>query len=163
MPTSSLQRDRQRTGALRWPLLSSCRSFAAACALLGLTGCYNGDVLVDQVRHDALRHRLEEVDLGRYSLTMPRDPATTATVEVELHLFGSLPRYRQKEVEECLEEKSYRLRHDTLLAIRESAPEDFTDPDLASLRSRLLAVTNSLLDEPSVKSVGFHEVRFTRQ
>ncbi|MEM9185474.1 MAG: hypothetical protein AAGB00_03150, partial [Planctomycetota bacterium] len=119
--------------------------------------------LVGRVRNDALRHRLEEVDLGRYDITMPRDPFAIETVEIEMHLYGSLPRYRQAEVAEMLEQRSHRLRHDTLIAVRSSSPEDFTDPDLSDLRQRLLAVTNSLLEEPSIQSIGFHQIRFIRQ
>lgn len=130
--------------------------------LLPQVGCYNGDVLVERVRHDALRHRLEEVDLGHYNVTMPRDEVTTETVEVAMHLFGSLARYRQAEVESRLEEKNYLLRHATLMAIRTSPPEDFTDPDLEKLRRRILDTTNSMLEEPSLQSIGFHEIRFIR-
>lgn len=134
-----------------------------AAALAASTGCYDGAALVDRVRNDALKNRMEEVDLGRYSITMPRDVATTETVEVEMHLYGSLPRYRRAEVEGRIEEQGYRLRHETLMAVRGSPLEDFTDPDLAALRERLLATTNNLLQEQSLQSVGFHEIRFTRR
>lgn len=132
-------------------------------ALATSSGCYSQTALVERVRNDAMRNRLEEMDLGTYSLTMPRDPATTETVEIEMQLFGTLAHYRVKEVQEQLEAKDYLLRHATLMAIRKSLEDDFADPDLVALRGRLLAATNGLLDEPSVQKVGFHNIRFTRQ
>lgn len=134
----------------------------AACLLLPAVGCYDGDALVRRVRNDALRDRLEEIDLGWYQITMPRDPRTTETLEVEMHLFGSLARYRQAEVGARLKEKNYLLRHATLMIIRKTNLEDFADPDLTKLRDRIRVVTNQMLDEPSIQTVGFHEIRFMR-
>ncbi|MEN1679539.1 MAG: hypothetical protein AAGJ46_08090 [Planctomycetota bacterium] len=147
---------------MRRPTATAAQLFALVAGLSS-TGCYSGSTLVERVRNDAMRNRLEELELGTYSLTMPRDPATTETVEIELRLFGTLARYRVDEVEKQLEEKDYLLRHATLMAIRKSLDDDFADPDLAALRGRLLAATNALLDEPSVQKVGFHMIRFTRQ
>lgn len=133
-------------------------ALAGACG-----GCYSDNALIDRVRHDAMRNRLEELDLGRYSLTMPRNPTTTETIEVEMHLFAAVARYRLREVEAVLEQKRYLLRHASLMAIRKSSPDDFTDPDLTALRERLLAATNGLLKESPLQSIGFHDIRFTRQ
>ena len=138
---------------------------AALCvaAVLPCAGCYSGDALVERVRKDALRNRLEEIELGQFTITMPRDPKTSETVEVEMRVFGSLARYKQDEVTERLEEQDYLLRHQTLMAIRESTADDFTDPDLTALRKRLKSIANGLLEEPAIQSVGFHEIRFIRR
>lgn len=134
-----------------------------ACAALVCAGCYDSEALVGRVRNDALRHRLEEVDLGSYAITMPRDPDTAETVEVEMKLFGAIARYKMQKVKQQLAEDDYLLRHRTLMAIRESSPEDFTQPDLTALRTRLLAAANSVFDEPVIQRVGFYEIRFLRQ
>ncbi|MEM6331148.1 MAG: flagellar basal body-associated FliL family protein [Planctomycetota bacterium] len=134
-----------------------------AVLLAAASGCYNGDALVDRVRNDALRHRLEEIDLGRYSITMPQDMETSETVEVEMHLFGSIARYKQKAVDELLDADQPMLRHRAVMAVRTSGPEDFTDPDLTDLRGRLLEAVNGMLEEPAVQSVGFREIRFVRR
>ena len=141
------------------PLLSK---LLVGCALVLTVGCYSGEVLVDRVRNDALRLRQEEVDLGRYTVTMPRDPATTEIVEVEMRVFGSLARYQQADVQAQLEEKEFLLRHGALMAIRNSSLADFSEPDLTTLRTKLLAVANGLLEEPNLRKVGFHEIRFVR-
>ncbi len=137
----------------------------ALCCLVGLIatgGCYNGDALVDRVRNDALRNRLEEIDLGRYAITMPRNPDTHETTEVEMQIFGSLARYKQKEVVSLLESKEPELRHGAVVAVRQSTADDFTDPDLTALRTRLLEAVNGIIGEPTVQSVGFHQIRFLR-
>lgn len=133
------------------------------CAMLLTTGCYNSEALVERVRNDALRHRLEEIDLGSYGITMPRNPETSETIEVELKLFGSIARYKKSKAKKQLKREDFLLRHRTLMAIRNSTPEDFTEPDLTALRTRLLEAANSVLDEPTIQRVGFHEIRFLRQ
>ncbi|MEM6799148.1 MAG: hypothetical protein AAF589_06510 [Planctomycetota bacterium] len=133
-----------------------------AAMLSASTGCYNGDALVDRVRNDALRYRLEEVDLGEYRVTMPRNLDTGETVEVAMHLFGSLARYKQPEVEQMMEKDESLLRYRTVVAVRESTHDDFTDPDFLALRGRLLEAVNGLLPEPAVQSVGFRNIRFMR-
>jgi len=137
-------------------------SLLVGSALLLASGCYNGEVLTDRVRKDALRLRQEEVDLGRYSVTMPRDAATAETIEVELEVFGSLARYQRAKVEKQLEDKAFLLRHGAVMAIRNSTGDDFTEPDLTTLRTKLLTVANGLLDEPTLQKVGFHNIRFIR-
>ena len=75
------------------------RAAALGLSLLACTGCYDSHALVDQVRTDALRNRLHEVDLGTYRTTMPRDPKTNLLMEMELHLFGTVPQYRIHSIE----------------------------------------------------------------
>jgi hypothetical protein len=128
-------------------------------AALGCTGCYDAHALVDQVRTDALRNRLHEVDLGTFRTTMPRDPKSNLLMEMELHLFGTVPQYKIRSIEERLEADNYRLRYETLAAIRETNGDELTEPDLTHLRGRLTQVVNNILTDSPLKSVGIQDIK----
>jgi hypothetical protein len=130
-----------------------------AIATLACAGCYDAHALVDQVRTDALRSRLHEVDLGTYRTTMPRDPKTNLLMEMELHLFATVPQYKIRSIEERLEADNYRLRYETLAAIRETKGDELAEPDLTHLRGRLTQVVNNILTDSPLKSVGIQEIK----
>ncbi len=145
------------------PQQSQMRRFGAAAALalsmLASTGCYDSRALIEQVRTDALRNRLHEIDLGTFRTTMPRDPKTNLLTQMELHLFGTAPQYRLHAIEKRLESDGYRLRSDTLAAIRETNGDELAEPDLTHLRARLEQVVNSVLGDAPVKSIGIEELK----
>jgi hypothetical protein len=122
-------------------------------------GCYDGKVLIEEVQSQALRTRLVEVDLGSFRTTMPREPQTSESAELSLHIFGTVPRYRVPEIEKQLESDGYRLRHETLAAVRHATPEELAEPSLNRLRGRIEEVVNQNLKESPVKAIGFYEVR----
>jgi hypothetical protein len=130
-----------------------------AIAALACAGCYHAHALVDQVRTDALRSRLHEVDLGTFRTTMPRDPKTNLLMEMELHLFGTVPQYKIRSIEERLEADNYRLRYETLAAIRETNGDELAEPDLTHLRGRLTQVVNNILTDSPLKSVGIQDIK----
>jgi hypothetical protein len=132
---------------------------AAAVGVAACGGCYDSRALVDQVRTDALRNRMHEVDLGFYRTTMPRDRATNSYTEMELRLFGTVPQYRIRAIEKQLNTDGYRLRHETLAAIRETTREELAEPDLTHLRARLTKVANNILEDAPIKSIGFEQIR----
>src|SRR5205823_2508818 len=107
----------------------------------------------------ALRNRLHEVDLGTFHTTMPRDPKTNLLVQMELHLFGTAPQYRIRAIEARLESDGYRLRYETLAAIRETSGDELAEPELSHLRGRLTQVVNNVLADTPVKSIGIEEFK----
>ena len=135
---------------------------SALLLIAGFTciGCYDGEQLVELARAEAIRTRLEEVDLGTYRTTMPRDAVTASVTEMEFRVFGNVPRYRIPEIEEQLETEGYRIRYATLTALRQAAPEDLADPGLTVLRERIAEVANEILKEGAIDSVGFADIRF---
>jgi len=137
-----------------WAFRAILAAGVAACA-----GCYDSAALLDQVRTDALRSRMHEVDLGFYRTTMPRDRTNDAFVEMELRMFGTVPQYRIAEIEKQLKADGYRLRYETLAAIRQTTAEELAEPDLGHLRERLTLVVNNVLADAPIKSVGFKHVR----
>ncbi|MEX2307641.1 MAG: hypothetical protein WD738_08620 [Pirellulales bacterium] len=131
---------------------------------LGLCiGCYDGELLVHEARSTALNTRLAEVDLGRYLTTMPRDQKNSSFTELELHVFCTVPRSRVAAVKSRLDAEEYRLRHDTLAAIRGATSEELAEPSLTQLRSRIEGVVNAILTDTPVKSIGFYQIAFRRR
>ena len=121
-------------------------------------GCYDGEALLKQAQSTALNASLAEVDLGEFSTTLPRDLDTGRYTSIDLHIFGTVPRSRLSEVKKQLKYEDYRLRHETLTAVRQSTRDELTDPTLAKLRARLEQVVNQVLDDAPVKEIGFYQL-----
>ena len=139
--------SKSRRHRTRWQLL--------LLLAVGLTtGCYDGDALLKQAQSTALSTTLAEVDLGKYQTTLPRDPTTGHFTSVELHLFGTVPRSRLSAVQQQLESDEYRMRHETITAVRQSTSEELCDPSFTKLRARLEQVVNKVLTDSPVKEVG---------
>jgi hypothetical protein len=126
--------------------------------LAACSGCYDGEALVHAARSSALKTRLAEVDFGSYRTTLPRDEKTQSFTELKLHIFGTVPRYRVHEIEKRIKAEEYRLRHETLGAVRTTTREELAEPSLTQLRERIEKVVNEILEEAPVKSIGFYEV-----
>ena len=127
--------------------------------VLGVTaGCYNGEALVNKARSAAQRTRLAEIDLGKFRMTMPNDPETNSLTELELHLFGTVPRYRVPTIERQLKTQNYRLRHEMIAAVRQATVSELAEPNLTQLRTRIEEIVNGILEEAPVETVGFYSV-----
>jgi hypothetical protein len=126
---------------------------ASVCA-----GCYDGDALVQKAKSAALKTRLAEVDLGKFTTTLPRDEKTNLSTDLDLHIFGTVPRYRLSAVKRQLRVDEYRMRHDTLAAVRKATREELAEPSLAQLRARIEKVVNAILADSPVKEIGFYQL-----
>jgi hypothetical protein len=138
-------------GTNRW--IAILGSAIALCA-----GCYDGNKMIEQAQSVALKSRLAEIDLGKFQTTLPRDPVTNRFTSVDIHIFGTVPRYRLGEVTKQLKSDEYRVRHETLAAIRKSTREELAEPTFAQLRARIEKVVNGVLEEAPVKEVGFYQL-----
>jgi hypothetical protein len=143
-----------KTPKLAW--LSA--SLWASCIALTCCGCYDGQALVEAARSTALKTRTAEVDFGLFQTTLPRDPNTQSFTDVRLYIFWTVPRYRVPEIELQLKAEQYRVRHETLQAVRTTTPDELAEPSLTQLRERIEQVVNEILAESPVKSIGFYEV-----
>jgi len=143
----------QRRYAKRWGL--RCWGLALACLLL--SGCFDAEALIESRRAVAIRTRLEEVDLGKFRLTLPRPVQSTEMAEIEFHAFGQVANRDLKRVTEALETHGPELRHRLLLAARELRLADIQDPQLALLRTQITAVVNESLEGDPLQSVGFYQ------
>ena len=127
--------------------------------VLGVSsGCYDGEALLKQAQSTALNASLAEVDLGEFSTTLPRDPNTGRYTSIDLHIFGTVSRSRLGDVKKQLKYDNYRLRHETLTAVRRSTRDELTDPTLAKLRARIEQVVNQVLADTPVKEIGFYQL-----
>lgn len=139
------------------------RSLACALAVVAISGCYDSKALVEQVRSDALRGQTHEVNLGLYRTTMPRDPNTGTLTEIELQLFGTVPKYKIPAIEKQLKADGYRLRCDTLVAIRRTTAEELGEPNLGQLRSRLMQVANNVIKDAPIQTIGVEQIRIVEK
>jgi hypothetical protein len=134
-------------------------TLATTFAALSLSGgCYDGDALMHQAQTAALKSRLAEVDFGSFTTTLPRDEKTNLFTDLDLHIFGTVPRYRLSAVKRQLKVAEYRLRHETLAAVRQSSREELAEPSLTHLRERIERVVNGILADSPVKEIGFYQV-----
>jgi hypothetical protein len=145
------------------PAGSKCTGRKAPLSIVALLlgsifGCYDGDELVTQARSAAVSTRLAEVDLGAFHTSLPRDPKSGSVTKLSLHIFGNVPHYRVGAIERQLRIDEYRLRHETIAAVRATTREELADPSLQSLRERIEHIVNGILEEAPVKTIGFYEV-----
>ena len=122
------------------------------------TGCYDGSALVKQAQSTALNASLAEVDLGEYRTTLPRDLETGAFTSLDVHVFGTVPRSRLSEIKKQIKSDEFRVRHETLTAVRQATREELTDPKLAALRARIEKAVNGVLADSPLKEVGFYQL-----
>jgi hypothetical protein len=143
--------DQRRVVRVIWQLLlplSVCTS----------SGCYDGDALLKQARSAALTTTLAEVDLGEFHTTLPRDPKTGAFTSIDMHIFGTVPRTRLAAVERQLGTDEYRMRQETLTAVRQCKGDELTDPAFSTLRARIVEVVNKVLTDAPVDGIGFYQL-----
>jgi hypothetical protein len=131
---------------------------ALAIAMLLCAGCYDSNEMVKQAQSAALNMRLAEVDLGKFQTTLPRDRHTHRFTALDLHIFGTVPRYRLAAVNKQLKVDEYRMRHETLAAVRQSSREELAEPNFAKLRARIEKVVNSVLADAPVQEIGFYQL-----
>lgn len=129
-----------------------------ACLLL--TGCFNADAMIESRRKVAILARLEEVDLGKFRLTLPRPPQSDEMAEIQFHVFGQVANRDLDAVTESLETYGPELRHRLLLAARELQLEDIEDPQLDLLRTQIATVINETLPGEPLQSVGFYRFAY---
>ena len=125
---------------------------------VALGGCYDGDALMKEAHSAVLTAALAEVDLGEYVTTLPRDPESGDFTMINLHLFGTVTRADLSAVEKQLKGDNYKLRHETLAALRRSSRDELADPTLSGFRARILNVVNRVFADAPVKDVGFYQL-----
>src|SRR5437660_80067 len=93
-----------------------CLCEIVVVGLVLCTGCYSGSDMVKRAQTAALNTRLAEVDLGKFQTSLPRDSETSHYTALDLHIFGTVPRYQLSAVTKQLKADEFRLRHETLAA-----------------------------------------------
>ncbi|TWT96707.1 hypothetical protein Pla108_24810 [Botrimarina colliarenosi] len=144
-------------------LFTPIRTSLLALALcVSQVGCYSDESLLKRIRNHAIRTRVDEVELGQFRVTLPRNDRTGEMTEIDIRIFGESFRYRVNEIEEELEAKAPLIEDLAMRTLRETTRQELAEPDLESLRGRLLNSMNQLLTDAPLASVGFYDVRFIR-
>jgi flagellar basal body-associated protein FliL len=141
-----------------FPIKSTLASIIPVAALAMCAGCYNGSNMVQQAQSAAQNTRLAEVDLGKFQTTLPRDPNTQHYTALDIHIFATVPRYQLAAVNKQLTIDEFRVRHETLAAVRQSTREELAEPNFAQLRARIEKVVNGVLADAPVKEIGFYQL-----
>ena len=137
--------------------MAACFAVAVAVAT---AGCYDAESLIAKVNDEASRMRLEEVELGVYRTTLPRTSDSMATVTLELELFGFIAKKDVPDAQVRLSEAESLMRHDILVAVRQSTADEFADPELQAVRTRVLQVANDLLEGEPIQSIGLKSMTY---
>ncbi len=126
------------------------------CLLMSSVGCFNADALIEARRIIATRTRLEEVDLGKFRVTLPHAAEKTENAELYFHVFGQVANRDLDKVQEAIEKNGPELRHSMLIAARLMSAEQLEDPQLKALRQSFTKVVNETLEGDPVQSIGFY-------
>jgi len=129
-------------------------------ALLPVTGCFDAEAMVNARRKVAILARLEEVDLGKFRLTLPRPAQSDSMAEIQFHAFGQVANRDLEKVNMALETHGTELRHRLLLAARQLDMKDIEDPRLDLLRTQIATVVNETLPGKPLQSVGFYRFAY---
>ncbi len=117
--------------------------------------------MIEKRRDIAIQTQLQEVDIGKFHVSIPRPSEQVAAAEIHFHVFGHVATRDFKSVEVLLEEHGPELRHRLLLSTRALAIQDLEDPKLTSLRKHIASVVNENLEGSPVQSIGFYQFRFS--
>lgn len=123
-------------------------------------GCVDAEGMINQRREIARGMRLEEVDLGKFNITLPPKTPEGKGGVVNFHAFVQVTHRDQEQVQEIVDESIPRLRHHMLMAVRRFSADDLTEPELIALRKELVEAVNEPFEEPVVKAAGFYKFKF---
>jgi hypothetical protein len=86
-----------------------------------------------------------------------------ANLIVDFQLYGTVPVYAEDELSSRLADRTLRLRHAVVLAVRETSLKELADPRLTFLLQRIRQAANSALGGPELERVGFHELDYVAE
>lgn len=130
---------------------------------LPLGGCFDAEALLETQRSAARLDELQEVDLGKYRISLAQDAENPQIkiAEVFFHAFGRIPYRDLQPARRSLEEHRADFEHQILLAIRELQVEQLEDPELSELRQTILNAVNHTIPGAPIESIGFYSFGFS--
>jgi hypothetical protein len=130
------------------------------CLVAALSGCYDGSALV-QAQHDEVNLvRMDEIDIGKFRITLPRAPGAPGGGVVEFHAFGQVARRDHDDVAAAFKLNGPELRYRVLLLVRSLERKDLDEPKLQRLRDDIATLANASLEHKMIKNVGFYSFTF---
>ena len=116
--------------------------------------------MIEARRKVAILARLEEVDLGKFRLTLSRPIQSDEMAEIHFHAFGQVANRDVDEVTEALENYGPELRHRLLLAVRKLKLKELEDANLELLRQEIATIINETLPGEPLQSVGINQFSY---
>lgn len=126
-----------------------------------LAGCYDEQVLIEARKAVAIRSRLEEVDLGRFRVTMPKPYSELERAEISFHAFGRVANKDLDSVSDLIDKNGPELKHRLLLAVRQMHLDEMKDPALKSVRESIKESFNKTIEGEPIQTVGFYEFNYS--
>lgn len=125
-----------------------------------VVGCFDGNTLLEAKQQETNLVQLDEIDLGKFRITLPGAlPATNGGI-VEFHAFGQVAKRDRKKVAATLQLNEPEFRYRLIVAVRSMTEKELSQPALKRLRSELTALANAPLEHGEIKSVGFYQFAF---
>lgn len=138
---------------------STIPSLLALAACLQV-GCVDAEGMINRRREIARGMRLEQVDLGKFHITLPPKTPDGKGGVLNFHAFVQVTHRDREQVQVIVGENIPRLRHHMLMAVRRFSADDLTEPELIALRKELVDAVNEPFEEPVVKEAGFYKFKF---
>ena len=120
-----------------------------------LGGCYDGAAMVARISQRASDDHREEIELGAYQVTLPRPEDDPVATTLRVELVAAIHREHAPAIKEQLEEVQTRLRHATILALRQTDRGELLEPELQSLHDRVATTTEQFLTAAPIESIAF--------
>ena len=142
---------------------SDIRRWAAwllAALLGGSVGCYDVEALTAASRQAENSREMQEIDLGKYYVTLPKMPGEAGGGVVSIHAFGRVARHDRRETQEALHERGTEVRANMLIALRKFTAEQLEDPAHQLLREQMAKVVNDTMKKDLVQQVVFLKFAF---
>ena len=140
-------------------LLASCVLLAAGC------GGEDGLAKYDEFEHVQIREELVEVPLGHYTVPVPLlgtndtgEVIRQNTIQMKFMLHGLVAPYHVSKAERIRDRHEGEMRDRVIRVCRNASLEDLVEPQLSTLKSRVLDVTQPLFEGVMLKRVVLTDV-----
>jgi hypothetical protein len=106
--------------------------------------------------HEPAKSEQMEVNLGQFGVTAFQ-PGAGSTLRIDFRLFGMVAASEEKEFTKLKEENLHRFRDQVIITLRSAEAVDLTDPDLSTIKRRIVDKTNRVLGKPLLRGVVFSD------
>lgn len=97
-----------------------------------------------------------EVNLGQFGVSAFQ-PGSGSTLRIDFRLFGMVAARDEKEFTKLKEENLHRFRDQVIITLRSAEPADLTDPDLSTIKRRIVDRSNRVLGKSLLRGVVFSD------
>jgi hypothetical protein len=116
--------------------------------------------LIDSKQKKYDPENFSEIDLGQYRITHEGTSDPFSTVSITFKLYAVLPADKVALFNEKKVPREKRLRDTILSIIHETPYEEFDEPDMITVKNRLLNSINKVLEIAELRNLAFSELSF---